>query len=113
MTVSDLDSRRDFIDARDVARALIALAERGRPGLVYHVGTGRSQRIADGLDHLIHLSGRRVRIEPDPHLAGRGPSDSRADIRRIVEHTGWRPEIAWEQSLADLWDEARTRDQGQ
>jgi GDP-4-dehydro-6-deoxy-D-mannose reductase len=87
-----------------VARALIALAVRGRPGLVYHVGTGRSRRVGDGLEHLIRLSGRDVVVEVDPaRAARRGPVDSRADIRRIEAHTGWRPEISWEQSLADLW----------
>ncbi len=110
LIVGDLDARRDFIDARDVARALIALATRGRPGLVYNVGTGTSHRVGDGLDQFIRLSGRDVSVHVDPKLARRaGPRDSRADIRRIVEHTGWRPRVAWEQSLRDLWDEAYRR----
>jgi GDP-4-dehydro-6-deoxy-D-mannose reductase len=46
----------------------------------------------------------------DPHLAASaGPGDSRADIRRIVEHTGWSPEISWEASVEDLWNEVRAR----
>ncbi len=110
LTVGDLDVRRDFIDVRDVARALIALAERGRAGLVYHVGTGQSRRVGEGLDYLIRLSGRAVEVKADPRAAQiAGPRDSRTDIRRIVTHTGWRPEGVWEQSLADLWDEARSR----
>jgi GDP-4-dehydro-6-deoxy-D-mannose reductase len=108
--VGDLDTRRDFIDVRDVARALIALAVGGRAGRVYHVGTGRSQRVGDGLDHLIRLSGRAVEHEIVPALAARrGPADSRADIGRIVAETGWRPAIGWRQSLGDLWEEARGR----
>ena len=110
LTVGDLDAHRDFVDVRDVARALIALALLGHPGKAYHVGTGRSHRVRDGLDRLIALSGRKVVVEVDPLLSrGRGPDDSRADPTRIMTHTGWRPEIGWEQSLADLWDEARTR----
>ena len=58
LAVGDLDSRRDFIDVRDVARAMVELAQRGRPGLVYHVGTGQSHRVGDGLDRLVQLSGR-------------------------------------------------------
>ncbi|MDR3632618.1 MAG: NAD-dependent epimerase/dehydratase family protein [Isosphaeraceae bacterium] len=104
MTVGDLDARRDFIDIRDVARAFLALADRGRPGLVYHVGTGGSRRVGDGLDELIRLSGRAVRVVMSPALAGRGgPSDSRADIGRIVAHTGWQPQVAFERSLAELF----------
>jgi GDP-4-dehydro-6-deoxy-D-mannose reductase len=110
LSVGDLDSRRDFVDVRDVARALTALATLGQPGLVYHVGTGCSHRVGDGLDRLIHLSGRAVNVVVRPDQVGmRGPIDSRADIRRIVEHTGWRPEISWEQSLEDLWSEASAR----
>ncbi len=105
LNVGDLDARRDFVDVRDAASALILLAERGDPGAIYHVGTGRSRAIGDGLDRLIGLSGRDVRVERIG--AGRGPADSRAEIARIVEAVGWRPEVPFETSLADLWDEAR------
>jgi GDP-4-dehydro-6-deoxy-D-mannose reductase len=108
LTVGDLDTRRDFIDVRDVARALIALARDGQPGLVYHVGTGRSQRVGDALEHLRRLRGGRVDVTVDPRLASRpGPRDSRAAIGRITAHTGWHPQVPWEQSLQDLWDESK------
>ena len=110
LSVGDLDARRDFIDVRDVARALVALAVEGKAGRLYHVGTGRSHAVRDGLDHLIQRSGRAVTVEialvPG---ARRGPGDSRAAIGRIVAETGWRPAIGWRQSLEDLWDEARAR----
>jgi len=106
--VGDLDACRDFIDVRDVARAMIALALRGQSGLVYNVGTGQSHRVGDGLERLISLSRRAVRVSVDQALRSRrGPADSRAGIDRIVSHTGWRPRISWEQSLADLWTEVR------
>ena len=108
LSVGDLDSRRDFIDVRDVARAMLELARRGQPGLVYHVGTGRSQRVGDGLERLVQLSGRAVRLSADPELYDRrGPVDSRADIERITKHTSWRPQISWEESLVDLWNFAQ------
>ncbi len=104
LAVGDLGARRDFVDARDVAGALFALAERGRAGRVYHVGTGRSHRVGDGLDRLIALSGREVAVESDPAFArSRGPGDSRADVRRITEEAGWSAAIPWDQSLCDLW----------
>ena len=110
LRVGDLDARRDFLDVGDAALALIALGSSGAPGRVYHVGTGRSERIGDGLDRLIALSGREVVIEPDPSREGStGPADSRADTRRIATETGWIPRISWEQSLRDLWEEARAR----
>jgi nucleoside-diphosphate-sugar epimerase len=110
LQVGDLEARRDFIDVRDVARAMIALAQSGRAGLVYNVGTGQSRRVGDGLDRLINLSGRTVRVSVDPILQSRpGPADSRAKIDRIVDQTGWQPSISWERSLEDLWHEAVAR----
>ncbi len=110
LVVGDLDARRDFIDVRDVARAMISLALHGRPGLVYNVGTGQSRLVGTGLERLIDLSGRTVRVSIDPALQSRrGPADSRASIERITTHTDWRPTISWEQSLADLWREVERR----
>jgi len=104
LTVGDLAARRDFVDVRDVAEALVALAVGGQPGRVYHIGSGQSHRVGDGLDRLIAWSGRWVTIEVDPTL-GRpsGPADSRADIRRITAEVGWSPRI----SLRDLWASVR------
>ena len=110
LTVGDLAARRDFVDARDVADALLALAERGDPGRVYHVGTGQSHRVGDGLDRLIALSGRPVTIAVDPSFPRpTGPTDSRTDITRIKAEVGWSPRITWEQSLADLWTSVARR----
>ncbi len=90
---------------------MIALALRGQAGLIYHVGTGRSQRVGDGLERLIRQSARSVEVRVDPSLQSRrGPADSCADIDRIVSHTGWHPTVSWEQSLADLWREAAGAD---
>ena len=101
----DLDARRDFVDVRDAARALIDLARGGSAGTIYHVGSGVSRTIRDGLDRLIRLSRREVHVRAGSIACRRGPIDSRADIRRIVSHVGWSPEIAFEQSLADLWED--------
>ncbi len=108
IVAGNLEARRDFIDARDAADALVALALRGRGGEIYHVGTGCSRPVGDGLDLLIRLSGRVVEVE-EVARPGACPSDSRADIRKIREGTGWSPRIGWEQSLADLWEAAIAR----
>jgi GDP-4-dehydro-6-deoxy-D-mannose reductase len=106
LPVGRLDTRRDFVDVRDVARALIALALQGRLRQVYHVGTGESRAVAEGLALLVKSSGRAVAYREDPALLRRpGPSDSRAAIDRIVGETGWQPRIAFEESLRDLWRE--------
>jgi GDP-4-dehydro-6-deoxy-D-mannose reductase len=108
LDVGDLDVRRDFIDVRDVAQAMISLALKARAGRVYHIGTGRPRRVREGLELLIRLSGRAVKMPVDPELQDRrGPYDSLTTIDRIVAETGWEPRIPWEQSLTDLWRAVR------
>jgi nucleoside-diphosphate-sugar epimerase len=110
MPVGRLDTRRDFVDVRDVARALLALALHGGAGQLYHVGTGVSRSVGDGLDDLVERSGRSIVTREDPELMQRpGPLDSRAAIDRIARTTGWEPRISFEQSLQDLWCEIRDR----
>jgi len=110
LVTGNLEARRDFIDVRDVARAIIAISLRGQSGLVYHVGTGKSRPVGEGLEHLIRLSGRSVKLCVDPiRLSRKPPADSRADIRRISDHTGWTPTVCFERSLTDFWLERRNR----
>lgn len=106
LVVGNLEIRRDFVDVRDAARAMVAVALRGQPRLVYHVGTGQSRQVSEGLDLLMRLSERSVKLCIDPHRGYRkAPVDSRADIRRIIAHTGWSPTIPFDQSIHDIWHE--------
>ena len=57
LIVGNLVVKRDFLDVRDAAAALLALAANGRSNTLYHVGSGESRRIGDGLNELIRLSG--------------------------------------------------------
>jgi nucleoside-diphosphate-sugar epimerase len=108
LTVGDLRPRRDFVDVRDAVQAVLALASGDARHAVYNVATGESRSIGEGLERLIALSGRRVVLEVDPDLLRRpGPLDSRGDPRRLRAELGWRPTIAFEASLADLWHAAR------
>ena len=74
LTAGDLDARRDFVDVRDAAIALIALALQGQTGRVYHVGTGRSRSIREGINGLVRRAGRPVILASDP-VARYGPRD--------------------------------------
>jgi GDP-4-dehydro-6-deoxy-D-mannose reductase len=105
--VGPLDARRDFVDVRDVAGALYSLAIHGHAGERYHVGTGMSRSIEEGLAELIRLSGREVFLARADCWV-RGAADSRADVTRIKRDTGWSAQIAFEQSLEDLWHFERT-----
>jgi nucleoside-diphosphate-sugar epimerase len=107
LRVGCLEARRDFVDVRDAARALVILAQKGRSGEVYNIASAVSHSIGEGLDRLVRLSGKQVDIRRDPErTAHRGVIESRGSIDKIQTETGWSPAITFEQSLADLWTDA-------
>jgi GDP-4-dehydro-6-deoxy-D-mannose reductase len=92
------DTYIDLTDVRDVVRAYRLLAERGKSGLVYNVGSGRRVRTGDVFDELhrqADTSRRWVELRPG------AKQNWIADNRRLVECTGWRPEISLKQTVAD------------
>jgi len=108
--VGNLESARDFMDVRDTVRAYKALVERGRPGGIYNVCSGRPMRVRALLDGLVALARVPVTVEVDP--ARFRPNDTPVivgDPGRLMRELGWAPEIPFEQTLADLLDYWRSR----
>jgi len=101
--VGNLAARRDFSDVRDVVRAYILLAEKGRPGEAYNIGSGKAVPVQTILDTLVDMSSAAIAIEPDPERMR--PSDqpvSYGDTAKLRHETGWQPEISLEESLRDI-----------
>ena len=110
MRVGFLEGQRDFTDVRDVARGYRLLIERGTPGEVYNLGSGVPRSIRSILDDLVSLSSVRPKIEVDPKLIR--PLEvpvQYADCSKLHAATGWRPEIPFEQTLADILADWRAR----
>ena len=110
LEVGNLDAVRDFTDVRDVVRAYWALLERGTPGEVYNVCSGRGVRIADLLAELIELSGLQVEVQVD--AARLRPLDVPAlvgDPARLRAATGWKAAIPLRDTLRDLLAHWRER----
>ncbi|MBN1163843.1 MAG: GDP-mannose 4,6-dehydratase [Candidatus Krumholzibacteriota bacterium] len=105
MKVGNLDARRDFTDVRDMVRAYWLSLEKGVPGSVYNICSGKSYSIKEILDILIEISG--VKVEVDMEEGRLRPSDVpllEGDFSHFRNDTGWEPEISIEQTLADLLD---------
>jgi GDP-4-dehydro-6-deoxy-D-mannose reductase len=101
--VGNLSARRDLTDVRDVVRAYRLLAERGVPGEVYNVCSGRDVAIEDVAGRLQALAGTDLRLELDPSLAR--PVDVpvvRGDAARLHAATGWVPAIDLDSTLRDV-----------
>ncbi len=108
ITTGNLDVARDYLDVRDVASAYIAAAERGQPGEIYNVCSGKPVTMRELLTGLIAAFGLDVRIETDPARVRAidqpvfvgDPSKLRAD-------TGWAPRYSQAEMLAALAASAR------
>lgn len=105
LEIGPLDPTRDFVDVRDVVRALLVMARRAAPGETYNVGSGREVSIREVLRMLVRISGVEARVdERRDHPAG--VSRHVADVSKLTR-IGFVPEWALLQSLSDLLEDHR------
>jgi GDP-4-dehydro-6-deoxy-D-mannose reductase len=105
MRVGNLESRRDFLDVRDVVRGYWTLLEKGTPGEAYNLCSGRAITIQEILDILLSLSKVKIDVQQDPMRMR--PSDVPlilGDGSKILREVGWEAEIDLEQTLQDTLD---------
>ncbi len=103
LRVGTLTTRRDFTDVRDVVSAYRLLIEKGAPGEVYNVCSGRDVGMDEVAEQLLELAGTRLNLETDPALVR--PVDVpvlRGDASRLRAATGWHPVIPLATTLADV-----------
>lgn len=108
--VGNLSSRRDFTDVRDTVRAYWLAIEKGRPGEVYNIATGKAVTIRELLDRLLALSDAKVELEVDPDRLR--PSDVEillGDYSKLEADTGWQPKISLQTTLQDTLDYWRSK----
>lgn len=106
--VGRLDARRDYVDVRDVARALTLLVTARPEHDEYNVASGVARATQEGLDVLLGLARRPMTVVPDP--ARMRPADvlvQIGDSGRLREATGWEPVVPFERTMADLLEHWR------
>ena len=89
----------------DGAAAFRLLAEKGEPGGVYNIASGRAASIGEALERLMAVSGVAARIEEDPERMR--PVDLPlllGDAGRL-RSLGWEPRRGLDEALADLWSQ--------
>ena len=108
--VGNLEAVRDFTDVRDMVRAYWLALERGEPGEVYNICSGKGYRIGDVLDILLSMARVPISVERDPERLR--PSDAPllvGDSSKFRQQTGWEPTIPFEQTLRDTLEYWRER----
>lgn len=108
--VGNLDAVRDYTDVRDVVRGYWLAITQGEPGEVYNLCSGVGRRIGDILQGLLAHTDVTPRIEVTAdRLRPADPGFIVGDRSRFEALTGWRPEIPFEQTLADILADWRVR----
>jgi GDP-4-dehydro-6-deoxy-D-mannose reductase len=106
--VGNTSTQRDFVDVRDAVAAYWSVAERGRPGEVYNVCSGRPVSVESILGKLAEAAGRSPRIEVDTaRLRANDPAVVFGDNAKIRQATGWTASIPLMESLRDMISETR------
>jgi len=103
--VGNLETSRDFTDVRDMVKAYWLALEKGEPGEVYNICSGKAWKIEDIVKTLLSMTNLKIELKLDP-LRMR-PSDIpmlQGDYSKFHRLTGWRPEIPLEKTLFDLLD---------
>jgi GDP-4-dehydro-6-deoxy-D-mannose reductase len=110
LSTGNLDAQRDFIDVRDAVHAFALAAEKGAPGQVYNVCSGRAVKIQTCLNEMISMSSQSIKVKVD---AGRIQNNDVpiqiGNAEKIKSAIGWHPQIPLKQSLSDLLNDWRQK----
>ncbi|MFC8451915.1 NAD-dependent epimerase/dehydratase family protein [Kitasatospora sp. NPDC057223] len=104
--VGDLSAYRDFVDARDIARAVALTVQADRPlPRVVNLASGQAQQVRAIADGLVAAAGFDGRIDESGAGSERSAAVSwqQADISLAAQELGWKPEITLGDTLRDLW----------
>ncbi len=98
--VTKCEQQWDYLHCKDAARALLAVAERGKDGRVYPIGSGKQQEmrwfietLKDSIDPMLTV-GYGQRAYNDNQVMRLC-----ADIAQLEQDTGFRPEISFEEGI--------------
>lgn len=108
--VGNLKARRDFTDVRDMVRAYLLAAQKGKAGEVYNIGSGKSYSLEEILDMLLSLAKIKVKVEVDPKLLRLADiSEMICDAGKFERDTGWKRRYPIKETLRDILDYWRVR----
>lgn len=108
----NLDSLRTWADVRDAVRAYYLLVTKNPiAGEYYNIGGTYTCSVKDMLNTLISMSSvKEIHVETDPDRIRPIDADLQVpDTTKFTNHTGWKPEISFEQTMKDLLDYWRDR----
>lgn len=103
LRVGNLETQRAIMDQRDLVKALMLLAEKGKAGDVYNISSEYVYKMSDIVELIEKMIGHKLEIKVDPALIR--PTDEKiivGDITKLKKDTGWKQDIKMEQTIKDM-----------
>lgn len=107
LEVSRLDSKRDYVNIKDVAQAVKAIAEGEAKHSVYNIGSGKSTSNEELVRAIISVSG----LPKAPHIKETSETEEplvaiQADISLIKSDLGWEPMHTFQETVEEIIHDA-------
>lgn len=103
LRVGNLDTKRAIMDQRDLVKALMLLAEKGKAGDIYNISSEYVYQMKEIVSMIEEQIGHKLEIKVDPALIR--PTDEKiivGDITKLKKDTGWKQDIKMEQTIKDM-----------
>ena len=105
LPIGNTTTVRDFLHVSDVVAAYIALVERGRPGEVYNVASGKGWSVGELVDLALRVTGVGAKPQRDESLARAADVEWLVgDSAKLRKDTGWAPTRTVEDIIRELWN---------
>lgn len=105
LKVGNLDSLRTWADVRDAVKAYYILVTKNPlKGEYYNIGGTHTCTVRDMLNTLLSMSTvKNIKIVVDEKRLRPIDADLQVpDTTKFMQHTGWKPEISFNQTMEDL-----------
>ena len=102
--ISRLDSARDYINIRDIARAIILIAQKKKTKYcVYNLGSGVATSNGELIRQSLQLesSKKNIEVRQTSENSEKRVADQ-ADIFRLKSEFSWNPEISLEETIKEI-----------
>jgi NDP-hexose 4-ketoreductase len=108
LEVSRLDSKRDYVNIDDAARAIAVLAEQSPSQKVYNIGSG----VATSNGQLLQIVIDYSELEQSPMITETSAEVEplvaiQADVSRLQTEFQWRPQHSLEQTVKEIIDASK------
>lgn len=102
--VGNLDTKRDFVAAEDVAAGLLAMIRGEHWGEIFNICSGEPRPIREVIELALSHAPRPIRLEVDPELVRSGDVKTiYGSYQKANRAFGFRPTVSLEKSLEAAW----------